>query len=178
MTRRSMASSIKNAARRSEPRPSTERPQFAVDISPLPERTGYLLRRAQLAVFNNFMQNCAEFDVRPAQYAVLTVIENNPGLKQIDISTALGIKRPNLVALIDDIERRGLARREAVPADRRSYALHLTARGKSFMAKLHERVDAHEKLVNEALGAEGRERLLPLLRRLLDSLEPAADEEI
>lgn len=150
----------------------------AIDLSPLPDRVGYMLRRAQLAVFKNFVRTCAEFDIRPAQYAVLTVIENNPGLKQIDISTALGIKRTNLVALIDLLERRGLARREPVPADRRSYALHLTARGKTLMGKLHARVDAHEQQVRDALGAEARDRLLPMMQRLIAALGPgSADEE-
>lgn len=150
-----------------------------VDISPLPDRIGYALRRAQLAVFKDFIRTCAEHDVRPAQYSVLTVIENNPGLKQIEISTALGIKRTNLVALIDHLEQRGLARREPVPTDRRSYALYLTSKGKAFMARLHASVELHEEHVNEAVGEKGREQLLVLLRRILDRIGPASpDDEV
>jgi DNA-binding MarR family transcriptional regulator len=160
-------------------RNETTKSDAAIDVTPLPDRIGYMLRRAQLAVFKDFARTCAEFDIRPAQYAVLVVIENNPGLKQIDVSTALGIKRTNLVALIDVLENRGLARREPVPSDRRSYALHLTAKGKSFMAKLHEQVNAHERHVTELLGEKNREQLLPLMRKLIDALGPApGDEEI
>ena len=42
------------------------------------------------------------------------MIENNPGLKQIDVSLALGIKRTNMVALIDILEKRDLVRRVTV----------------------------------------------------------------
>jgi DNA-binding MarR family transcriptional regulator len=148
-----------------------------VDISPLPERVGYVLRRAQLAVFKDFNRTCAEFDIRPAQYSVLTVIENNPGLKQIEISTALGIKRTNLVALLDLLEQRGLARREPVPSDRRSYALFLTSKGKAFMDRVHASVTRHEDNVNGALGDKGREQLLQLLNRILEKIGPAPAED-
>jgi DNA-binding MarR family transcriptional regulator len=148
-----------------------------VDISPLPERIGYALRRAQLAVFKDFIRTCAEFDIRPAQYSVLTVIENNPGLKQIEISTALGIKRTNLVALIDHLEQRGLARREPVPTDRRSYALYLTSKGKAFMQRAHASVAQHEDHVNTAIGDAGREQLLVLLGKILEGIGPAAAED-
>lgn len=148
-----------------------------VDLSPLPDRVGYVLRRAQLAVFKDFNRTCAEYDIRPAQYSVLTVIENNPGLKQIEISTALGIKRTNLVALLDLLEQRGLARREPVPSDRRSYALFLTSKGKAFMDRVHSSVARHEDNVNGALGDKGREQLLHLLNRILDKIGPAPGED-
>ena len=149
-----------------------------IDMSPLPDRLGYVLRHAQIAVFNDFMRTCGEFDIRPAQYAVLILIENNPGLKQIDISTALGIKRANLVPLLDHLEQRGLARREAVPSDRRSHALRLTPKGKAFLADLHARAALHEKQVNAVLGDKGRRQLLPLLRKLTEAMGPAVAEDI
>jgi DNA-binding MarR family transcriptional regulator len=154
-------------------------PQSAVDITPLPDAVGYMLRRAHLVVVKNFMTVCAELDIRPAQYGILTVIENNPGLKQIDVSLALGIKRTNMVALIDVLQKRDLVRRVTVRSDRRSYALHLTPKGKAFMSKLRARVAKHEQEVGAALGANGREQLLSHLRLLQERLPPiVSDDEI
>src|SRR5690606_10861510 len=82
-----------------------------IELGPLPDLAGYVLRRAQLAVFQDFWRNFAAFDIRPAQHAVLIVIERNPGLRQSQISSALNIKRANLVALLDSLESRGLAKR-------------------------------------------------------------------
>ena len=113
--------------------------QTTIDIAPLPNAVGYMLRRAHLVVVKNFMTVCKELDIRPAQYGILTVIENNPGLKQIDVSLALGIKRTNMVALIDALQKRDLVRRVTVRSDRRSYALHLTPKGKAFMSRLRAR---------------------------------------
>ena len=162
---------------RRAPRAASPAGEAGIDIAPLPDRIGYVLRRAQIAVFKDFIRTCAVFDIRPAQYSVLAVIENNPGLKQIEISTALGIKRTNLVALIDNLEQRGLARREPVPTDRRSHALYLTGKGKNFMARLHDAVLAHEAHINAALGEEERGQLLTLLRRILDKIGPVAAED-
>lgn len=150
-----------------------------IDITPLPDAIGYMLRRAHLVVVKNFMTICAELDIRPAQYGILTVIENNPGLKQIDVSLALGIKRTNMVALIDALQKRDLVRRVTVRSDRRSYALHLTPKGKAFMSKLRAHVARHEEEVSAALGANGREQLLAQLRILLERLPPiVSDDEI
>lgn len=154
-------------------------PETAIDITPLPDAVGYMLRRAHLVVVKNFITVCADLDIRPAQYTILTVIENNPGLKQIDVSLALGIKRTNMVALIDVLQKRDLVRRVTVQSDRRSYALHLTPKGKAFMSKLRARVARHEGEVGAALGAHGREQLLSQLRSLLERLPPiVSDDEI
>jgi DNA-binding MarR family transcriptional regulator len=137
-----------------------------VDYGPLDERLGYLLRRAQIAVFQDFFQAMGALDVTPAQYSTLTVIERNPGLTQTQVADALGIKKTNFVAMIKELERRGLARREPIPSDKRSFALHLTAKGRALMAKLDETSEAHELHVRQALGAEDYARMFAPLKRL------------
>ena len=138
----------------------------AVDLGHLPGLVGYMLRRAQLAVFQDFAQTHAEVGIRPAQYAALTVIERNPGLKQKDVSAALGIKRANFVAMCDELETLGLAARRPIPTDRRSYALHLTRKGRALMKVLHATNQEHETRLTAQIGEEGRERLIVLLTAL------------
>ena len=149
----------------------------AIDYGHLPQLIGYALRRAQLATFQDFMRAFGEVGIRPAQYAVLTIIEHNPGLKQSQVSAALGIKRTNLVALLDALEERGLATREPVAADRRSYALHLTEKGTLLMQRLREISAEHEKRLMTHIGEEGRDKLLVLLRGLLEAVGPATIED-
>ncbi len=139
-----------------------------ISLGGLDDHIGYVLRRAQLAVFQDFIGSLAEFDIRPAQYSVLTVIEATPGLKQSQVSSALGIQRTNFVTLFDELERRGLARRMPVDNDRRSYALYLTETGAALMEKLRAAVHAHEARLDERLGRDGRGRLMDLLKRLAD----------
>jgi len=137
-----------------------------VDLGPLPELTGYVLRRAQLAVFQDFFAAFAPFDIRPAQFSVLTVIERNPGLTQSQVAEALGIKRTNFVGMLDELERRGLAERRQTARDKRSYALYLTADGAALMRKLRPVLKAHESRMVARLGEDGRGALIALLREI------------
>src|SRR5690606_26741754 len=93
---------------------------------------GYRLRRAQLSVFQRFLAVFAELSLRPAEYSTLVLIGENPGRKQTEIASALGVKRANFVALVDGLQARGLLERVHVKTDRRANALHLTSEGEQF----------------------------------------------
>lgn len=145
-----------------------------IDLGPLPDLIGYVLRRAQLVVFQDFFSAFAPFDIRPAQFAVLTVIERNPGLTQSQVAAALGIKRTNFVGMLNALETRGLAERRQTARDRRSYALYLTSEGAALMRKLKPVLKAHESRMIAKAGAQGREALLALLHDIAEG-KPARE---
>lgn len=137
-----------------------------LDLSALTEITGYPLRRAQLAVFDDFNKRFASLGLSPAQYSALVAIGDNPGRNQSEIAGALGIQRPNFVAMMDELERRGLAERLRSDADRRSHALVLTLRGSDLVARARAVQAEQEEAIARILGSEGRATLIALLRRL------------
>jgi DNA-binding MarR family transcriptional regulator len=139
-----------------------------IDLGPLPELIGYVLRRAQLVVFQDFFSSFAPFDIRPAQFSVLTVIERNPGLTQSQVAEALGIKRTNFVGMLDALEARGLTERRQAARDKRSYALYLTTEGSALMRKLKPVLKAHESRMVALVGEDGRDRLMELLHEVAD----------
>ncbi|MFZ1104521.1 MAG: MarR family transcriptional regulator [Hyphomicrobiaceae bacterium] len=141
---------------------------IAPALGPLANLIGYALRRAQLAVFDETIRGIADLDLRLAQFSVLAVVGNRPGLKQSEVAAVLGIQRANFVALLDRLEKRGLARRAPAPNDRRGHALHLTAEGERVLARAGARVAAIEARLDAKLGPGGRERLLDMLWRLAD----------
>lgn len=137
-----------------------------VDLGPLREFVGYRLRRAQLSVLAAFESALRELGLSPGQLSVLVVIAHNEGLRQSDVCAALGIQRANFTPLLHELEARGLAIRQVLPADRRSNALRLTPLGREVLARalaLHERL---EKRLTSCLGAGGRAQLVELLRKL------------
>lgn len=147
----------------SSPKSQASTADQKIDLGHMPRLVGYMLRRAQLAVFQDFARSYAKYGIRPAQYAALTLIERNPGLKQREVSAALGIKRANFVAMCDELEKRGLAERRALQTDRRSYALHLTSQGKTVLTELHALNADQEARFIAAIGEEGRDRLIEML---------------
>jgi DNA-binding MarR family transcriptional regulator len=141
-----------------------------IDLGYLGEHIGYVVRRAQLAIFKDFIKTLAPVDIRPAQYSVLIVIDRNPGLTQAELGRALAIKRANLVGMLNELERRKLARRVASPSDRRSHALHLTAGGRQALARFHRLALEHEKRASRTLDPDEKRRLVELLGRVARSL--------
>lgn len=140
-----------------------------LDMSQLPEFVGYSLRRAQIAVFEDFMRSVGQTDLRPGQFSTLLIVDANNGAKQSEVAAALGIQNTNFVALINHLEKRALLERRAL--DRRSYGLHITRQGKELLQRALELQDAMEKSYEEILGPGGRQLLLGLLARLTAGLE-------
>ncbi len=141
-------------------------PDGDVDLGDLAAHLGYNLRRAQLAVFADFHRSLASLDIRPAQYGVLLVLRQTPGLRQSQVADALGIKRANFVTLFDGLQARGLAHRVPSAEDRRAVLLYLTLDGERQMAVIEALVAEHEARVAAVLGETGRAQLLALLGRL------------
>ena len=144
----------------------TEGPTGEVDLGLLPERVGYALRRAQVAVFQDFHSSMAALDLRPAQYSVLHVIKHNPGLRPSQVAEALGIKRTNFVPLLGELEGAGLVERKRDPTDGRAITLHLLPEGEALLHKAEHAVRAHERRVAKRLEPGGAEHLLRLLGQL------------
>jgi DNA-binding MarR family transcriptional regulator len=133
---------------------------------PLSGYVGYALRRAQGVIFADFNDTLAELGLRPGQFAVLTLISQNPGASQSSVSAALGVQKANFVSTIADLEKRGYVARRKSASDGRSYALELTARGRRVLERAAELQSVHEARVTARLGARGREQLLELLGKL------------
>jgi DNA-binding MarR family transcriptional regulator len=156
----------RNAFRRMGEKKRARRTDGAVKMTPLSGYVGYALRRAQGVIFADFNHTLAELSLRPGQFAVLMMIDQNPGASQSDVSAALGIQKANFVATIADLEKRGLVRRRKSESDARTYSLGLTPRGRTLLQRAAELQSLHEARVTEQLGKEGRLQLLGLLDRL------------
>jgi DNA-binding MarR family transcriptional regulator len=135
-------------------------------LGPLPGYTGYVLRRAQVALFENFINAFKPLGLRPAQFSALLVVHANPGRRQSEIAAALGIRQANLVGLIDELDRRGLTKRKRLAADRRSHALTLTPKGKALLKTALAMQARFEQHLLAELGANEHARLIAALVKL------------
>lgn len=139
----------------------------ALQLGELSEQLGYVLKRAQLKVFENFLRCMASLQLTPAQFSVLLLVEKNPGRNQTEIASTLGILRPNFVALLDNLESRDLCARIRSTNDRRSHILVLTDKGRAVLTRAKKLVATkHESRLNELLGQANREALLGMLAKI------------
>jgi DNA-binding MarR family transcriptional regulator len=139
---------------------------------PLADRTGYLLAAAHLRAREHFETALEPVGIEARHFGALaTIVEEAPCSQQL-VAGRLGVTGPVVVQIVDDLERRGLVARARNPADRRSYALMPTAKGRATLRRARAVVDETAALFAQPLGAEGDAELRALLRRML-RLDPA-----
>jgi DNA-binding MarR family transcriptional regulator len=127
---------------------------------------GYNARRAALAVIDVFMQRMVVYDLRPVDFSVLSLIVHNPGITSRQLCNALGILPPNLVGMINALEKRKLIIRQPHPSDGRAVGLHLTATGQKLMRDAERAAAELEAEVAARLTAGEAKTLIRLLKKI------------
>ncbi|MGP0173407.1 MarR family winged helix-turn-helix transcriptional regulator [Pseudomonas sp. NCHU5208] len=141
-------------------------PDPAILDQALERYLGYVLRRAQMKVFQHLSTRLEAFDLRPAQFTALMIIEQHPGLMQAELARALAIEPPQAVVLVNKLEKLGLAMRLRCKPDKRSYGIFLSKAGETQLKELKQIAAQSDQDSTSALDGEEREQLLHLLRKL------------
>jgi DNA-binding MarR family transcriptional regulator len=115
-----------------------------------------------------FSERLAPLGLAPPHAGILRVLSANPGLSQQGLGAILGILPSRLVILVDELEKRALVERRDTPDDRRSYALHLTSKGRGLLDDIGRVAREHDAAVCAALNEKEREQLASLLGRVAD----------
>lgn len=118
-----------------------------------------------------FRTALAPYDIHPRKFAVLRALSSAGGQSQQQLSQALHIPASRLVALVDDLEARGLLERRLLPSDRRTRFLHLTADGRDLLAQLLVAVADHDRRMFASLSPAEQQELNRLLLRVAAALE-------
>ncbi|MGV9329368.1 MarR family winged helix-turn-helix transcriptional regulator [Streptosporangium sandarakinum] len=131
-----------------------------------PKRTAFLLAQVGAHAAARFAERISELEVVPADVGLLRMIATRPGRSQQSLAEELGVVPSRVVALIDNLERKGLVERRRNPQDRRNYALHLTEQGIHVMTQMRRLGKAHEDDICAALDDARRAQLTELLEAI------------
>ena len=127
---------------------------------------GYRLARASGTFLADFRRAMEGTTIRPALFAMLSTISENPAINQTGLGKALGIQRANLVPLVNELLERDLIERQPAANDRRAFALHLTDAGVAALQDCVERIRAHEDRMLAVFTRAERAQLLTLLAKI------------
>lgn len=148
----------------SEPRRGPDAPAVPDALAGDP---GFLLARAGGAAIRRLNRALARHGLRSRQYTVLTAAAEPPGRSQRDLGELLGIDPSAVVAIVDDLERDGLVRREPHPLDRRTRLIVATDAGRARWRDVAGSAGEVEAALLARLDADERALLVDLLRRLV-----------
>jgi len=132
----------------------------------LPLNTYTKLMRAAESVTSRVNRFLTPFNLTISQFGVLEVLYHKGPLCQRDIAAKILKSTGNITLVIDNLEKRGLVRRERGSDDRRFLTVHLTDEGANLIAQAFARVEAAIVADMAALTAREQEDLGILCKKL------------
>lgn len=138
---------------------STQRP-FAEDL-------GFLLSRASGVVAKSVSEALVPLGLRVRSYSVLAFASEEPsGVTQRRLAALMGLDPSQIVALVDELEDRGLVSRTPDPTDRRNKLIMATEEGHRIRRLAQDRVDEEHVGYFEQVPQEHLQDLREALRRI------------
>jgi DNA-binding MarR family transcriptional regulator len=138
-----------------------------VSTDPSAPRLGYLLKRVQLRYFELGAAALEPLGVTGRETAVLTAIAERSPVSQAEIAAAMNVDRTTMVALIDDLEGKGLVERRQDPDDRRKNAVGLTGAGRDTVRQAAAAVERTDDAFLGPLSAAEAAQFKRMLHALL-----------
>jgi len=132
------------------------------------ERVAFLLSQVGSCAAQEFARLLEPLGLAPADAGILRFVARSEGVSQQALAAALKMHASRLVALIDDLESRGLLVREVHPTDRRLYSLALTAKGKETLLAIRDVAEEHNRLMCAGLTLSEAAELQSLLSKIAE----------
>jgi DNA-binding MarR family transcriptional regulator len=133
-----------------------------------PTGVAFLLAQLGAHAAARFAKRVAEIGLDPATVGLLRTIARRPGRSQQSLAEELGVVRSRVVALVDNLEDKGLVERRRNPVDRRNHELHLTAEATRVLGGMREIGMAHEREICAALSPDQHAQLKELLEAIAE----------
>ncbi len=127
---------------------------------------GYAMKRAFNAIQADLNATLQPFGLRMVTFSALAVIGAHSGLRQSALADVLAIERPNLVLIVDELERADLIVRDRATDDRRAYDLRLTLLGRRVLDKARGAVADHDARMCAGMTAQDKDTLAQTLRTI------------
>ncbi|HYQ11653.1 MAG TPA: MarR family transcriptional regulator [Gaiellaceae bacterium] len=140
-------------------------------VTPPFRSVAFMLSSLGYAISRGFHEVLRPLELEPGEFALLRAVAASDGEAQHALAERLHISPSWMVAVVDELEKRGLLERRPHARDRRVRNLHLTAAGKKLLKQAERQAEQFDREVAEQLGEADRERLLDLLDRVAAGVE-------
>jgi MarR family transcriptional regulator, lower aerobic nicotinate degradation pathway regulator len=112
---------------------------------------------------HRFTEALEPYGIRPRHVAALIELRDSGELTQQTLCGQLHLDPTNLVAILNELEKRGFATRRRDPEDRRRHLVEVSKKGLAVIEKVSEVMDGVEDELLDGFDAAEREQLEGLL---------------
>lgn len=131
----------------------------------------YLIRRLQMICTAMVAEEFEDEDMPVSQWAVLTIIDNNPEIDQSRLAGVVSIDKTNTGRLVDQLEAKSLVERRPNALDRRAWMLRCTPLGHKTRKRLRPRALATQERLLSCLEPAQRELFIDLMSHVVTANE-------
>jgi DNA-binding MarR family transcriptional regulator len=137
-------------------------------------RLALLVYRAGVEILARGEIALAELGIDGREYTTLAVLQSDQPESQQELARLMGKAPPIMVAVVDELEAKGLVERRRSQRDRRRSVVELTDAGAEMLVRADAVADRLTAELFGALSAEERDALHQTLRRaMVDAPVPA-----
>ena len=130
-------------------------------------RLALLVYRAGIEVLSRGELALAEIGIGGRDYTTLAVLATDQPDSQQELARLMGKAPPLMVAVVDELEEKGLVARRRSSTDRRRSVVEVTDAGREMLARADAIADRLITVIFGALSAEERDGLHAPLRRAM-----------
>jgi DNA-binding MarR family transcriptional regulator len=112
---------------------------------------------------HRFTEALEPFGIRPRHVAALIELRDSGELTQQSLCGQLHLDPTNLVAILNELEQRGYAKRRRDPGDRRRHLVEISKKGLAVIDKVSKVMDGVEDDLLDGFERHEREHLAGLL---------------
>jgi DNA-binding MarR family transcriptional regulator len=145
-------------------------PDSEVNVSETTARVGYLIKRAQMVLHDAMVDALRPHGLTVPQFAVLTALEEKPGLSNADLARRAFVTPQSMHAVLQELESRQFLVRRTHPQHRRVLQAELTEGGLRTLRSAADAVNAVEEQMLRKLSDPARSRLASALSSCVDAL--------
>src|SRR3954463_8312921 len=103
---------------------------------PLEQRPGFLIRRLHQIHVALFQMECADFDITPLQYSLLSALAARGTADQTTLAADIALDRTTTTGALKRLEARKFVERPVSDDDRRARVCRLTPAGAALLEKI------------------------------------------
>jgi DNA-binding MarR family transcriptional regulator len=133
-------------------------------------RPGYLLKRAQSVLHAAMAATLHEHEATVSQYALLTALDEQPGLSNADLARRAFVTPQTMNQLLRELEHKQWVTRRPHPDHGRILQADLTQQGRAALRSCHQAVDAIEEQMLARLSPAHRHQLAAALSACIEAL--------
>src|ERR1700730_8540126 len=143
------------------------KPKGVAETWPLGQRPGFLIRRLHQIHVALFQEKCAQFEITPLQYSLLSALAVRGTADQTTLAVDVALDRTTTTGALKRLQLRNFVERSIHHRDRRAQICRLTKAGASLLRQMESSARAAHRETVADLRKADQKRFIAMLQQIV-----------